>query len=52
MVSIDEDIKKKIKLFQMVGILDEDDITKAINEALSEYINANKEILQQKIAEL
>jgi len=52
MVSIDEEIKKKIKLFQMVGILDEDDITKAINEALSEYINANKEILQQKIAEL
>ena len=36
----------------MVGILDEDDITKAINEALSEYMNINKEILQQRIAKL
>jgi hypothetical protein len=51
MVSIDKDIKKKIKLFQMVGILDENDITKAINEALSEYIKTNKDILQQKIGE-
>jgi len=52
MVNIDEEIKKKIKLFQMVGILDDGDISKAINEALLVYIQEHKGALQKKVEEL
>jgi hypothetical protein len=52
LVEIDEEIKKKINLFQTVGLLDERDIFKAINEALGIYVKEHKDELQQKIADL
>jgi len=52
MVALDDEVAKKIKLFQMVGILDENDMSQAINEALLFYIQEHKKQLQEKVAEL
>jgi hypothetical protein len=52
MVALNDEVAKKMKLFQMVGILDEHDMSQAMNEALEFYIQEHKELLAQKVAEL
>jgi len=50
MVALDDEVAKKMKLFQMVGILDEHNLNQAINEALLFYIREHKKQLQEKVA--
>ena len=52
MVALDDEVAKKMKLFQMVGILDEHNLNQAINEALLFYIQEHKKQLEEKVAEL